>query len=71
MDDGTAHRDLPLRDFASGTILCPNHDPPRQFAIPNNARYRRLAHEIDALLARPSRQPIKDERSLDGEVSSL
>jgi hypothetical protein len=45
-------RDLPLRDFASGTIFCPNHDPPRQFDIPNNTRYRRLAHEIDALNAR-------------------
>lgn len=45
-------RDLPLRDFASGTIVCPNHDPPRSFAIPNNARYRRLALEIDALGAR-------------------
>jgi hypothetical protein len=44
-------RDLPLRDFGSGTIFCPNHDPPRQFNIPNNTRYRRLAHEIDALRA--------------------
>jgi len=45
-------RDLPLHDFASGTISCPNHDPPREFTIPNNARYQRLAHEIGALNAR-------------------
>jgi hypothetical protein len=45
-------RDLPLRDFASGTILCPHHDPPRQFAVPDNGRYRRLAREIETLNAR-------------------
>ncbi len=42
-------RDLPLRDFASGTIFCPNHDPPQEFQIPNNMRYRRLAHEVDTV----------------------
>lgn len=42
-------RDVPVRDFASGTIVCPNHERPVTFAIPNNSRYFRVAREIDEL----------------------
>jgi hypothetical protein len=61
-------RDLPIRDFASGTILCPNHEPPRKFAIPDNGRYRRLAHEIDAISTRQKIDSALNARR-DGGVS--
>jgi|SRR6478609_1010145 len=40
----------PLKEFATGTVICGNVSTPHKFTIPNNTRYYRLIDELDSTL---------------------